>query len=1203
MRTVRWLHSVLLVLASIISFHSSVGAQPGSVTLDRLADGDRLEGFRAAALYLNDANVPMGARFIHERTGFVFDLLQIQSVPQSFLWVNTYPTSDMGEPHTQEHLLLGKGSKGRYLGSLHSMTLSESNAFTQQWRTCYHFNTQGGSDAYYRMLRALLDALLHPDYTDEEIRREVRNFGVADNADGTLRLEEKGTVYNEMVSSFERPWSRMSRQLDLALYGDAHPLAYSSGGLPEAIRKMGPEDIRKFHRDHYHLGNMGMVGAFPKEMQIAEILRRTGAIFNDLQPGGADGRTTMNESDLPAPQGATEGTIRIADYPDQNTRQPGTMLFTWPATLKLDPKDRMVLELFLENIAGDAGTNLYNRFVDSRTRRGNVGANGVFGWASSDQGSPISIGLSNVDPTAISEGTIAEVRAGIIDEMKSIAAMKDDSPELRTFNARLMDRVIESRRAMSKFVNSPPGFGFRNTGSTWMDNLDRIARTDGFRKSVTFRPQLDYVERLASEKRNVWRDYIAAWRLAGTLPYASATRPSPPLIAREAKEREERITAELARVRGFYNAADDQEAIRRFRHDYDSVSRDLDAIARTSGSMQFIESPPLTLDDQLEYTATALGSGAPLVSSTFENMTSATVGLAIGVDGVPERELRYLSLLPALLTQVGVIENGAPISYQTMQQRQRREILGVNSYFGGNFQSGRCELVLRGAGNDLAEAERAVEWMKLMLLAPNWRADNLSRIRDVVDQSLGGLRGRMKGSEESWVNDPADAYYKQFRPVFLATGSFLTQEHHAFRLRWMLKDTSEIVGGGALATFMNDLGSLASGTAGSSRAEMMGLLRALQGDSTGRTGIAPRLRRQLDRFDALPSGARAVAAEGANDLELELSNVPDETFAEDWSYLCREMRRGLLFPAADVLAALNSLRDRIARQGNVRAFVIGSSGSCSALAAKLEGLVAAMAPGGTERTAGKHGGIILDRMRSRLAPAEKPVYVGFVNPNTTSGVFINSAPAPSYRDADREGQLRYLASLLYGGHGGHGIFMKTWGAGLAYSNGLNVSPRTGRARYYAERCPSLPQTLGFVIDMLKNAPYDSTLVEYALSLAFGESRAASGYESRGEAMAADLADGVTPELVAGFRRALLDLRGTPGLARELYQRRGTLPGLVLPGYGPKPSTVDDGLYFVIGPRKQITQYEEYIRGIEGKSARVYPIYPRDFWMTGDAPGQ
>jgi hypothetical protein len=56
-----------------------------------------------------------------------------------------------------------------------------------------------------------MDALIHPHYTDEEIRREVRNFGISDN-NGVLHLEEKGSVYNEMVTSMDQgpSWLVMS---------------------------------------------------------------------------------------------------------------------------------------------------------------------------------------------------------------------------------------------------------------------------------------------------------------------------------------------------------------------------------------------------------------------------------------------------------------------------------------------------------------------------------------------------------------------------------------------------------------------------------------------------------------------------------------------------------------------------------------------------------------------------------------------------------------------------------------------------------------------------------------------------------------------------------------------------------------------------------------------------------------------------------
>ena len=73
-------------------------AQTKNVSFASLSKGQKINGFRAEAVYLNDADQPFGARFIHERTGFTLDLLQIQSVPQSYLWVKTFTISDMGEP-------------------------------------------------------------------------------------------------------------------------------------------------------------------------------------------------------------------------------------------------------------------------------------------------------------------------------------------------------------------------------------------------------------------------------------------------------------------------------------------------------------------------------------------------------------------------------------------------------------------------------------------------------------------------------------------------------------------------------------------------------------------------------------------------------------------------------------------------------------------------------------------------------------------------------------------------------------------------------------------------------------------------------------------------------------------------------------------------------------------------------------------------
>jgi hypothetical protein len=110
-----------------------------------------IAAFRVESVYENAAGTAMGARFRHGPSGFVLDMLRIQTVPQAFIWVNSPPPSDQGEPHTCEHLLLGKGTKGRYVVSLEDMPLGNSSAFTMQTQTCYHYHTTAGTDVFLRL--------------------------------------------------------------------------------------------------------------------------------------------------------------------------------------------------------------------------------------------------------------------------------------------------------------------------------------------------------------------------------------------------------------------------------------------------------------------------------------------------------------------------------------------------------------------------------------------------------------------------------------------------------------------------------------------------------------------------------------------------------------------------------------------------------------------------------------------------------------------------------------------------------------------------------------------------------------------------------------------------------------------------------------------------------------------------------------------
>ena len=1137
-----------------------------SATYATLTENQLLRGFRTRAIYLNDSDRPMGARFTHAKTGFTLDLLEIQSVPQAFLWVTTPPTSNMGEPHTQEHLLLSKGRIGRDLQLHETMSLIGATAFTSQYRTCYPFHTIAGPNTFFAHFERQLQAMLAPDYSDEEIRREVRNFGVTDDGAGKpLRLEEKGSIYNEMVSSMTQGSRLAFYERQLLVYGPEHPLSFVSGGAPEAIRQMEPRHIRSFHHDTHHLANMGAIVSFASNLPFEEALGRFDQALSRAQ---GDRPVRAASPKFPPAQPSPAGTARLVDYPHRNPQQPSQISYTWPAVYGLTATDEVLFQTFLSNFAGGSTTNLYKRFIDSRTRKLDLGARSVGGFISDDLGLAASVSFPDANPVNANEARLAEVREQILDELRTIAGWAADSPALAEFNSRMRSGVTEYRRSMSKFVSEPPRFGFRNSNSSWPDQLTYLDRRGGFRRSLTLRPELAEIDKLLAAPGNVWTEAIGRWKLLTAMPYAIAARPSPALVTRDARERDERAAAEVDRLKSVYKTADPQEAIRGYQADYGKHTAALERLDAETKMPPFTDSPPMTADDSLDFQVTQT-AGVTAVSSRFPGMTSATAGLALRAAGIPARQLVYLAALPTLLTSAGVVRDGKAVSYDEMSEAIKNEILSLDASFSTNPKTGRVEIVLRGAGNDLAESHRALEWMRLALYHPNWRPENLPRLRDVVDRQLNALRNTMQRGEEQWVRDPSTAWWRQ-DPLLLTTASFLTRAHDFHRLRWLLKDPAP-----ACVSFFDQAAALATATP---RADLAKAVAELAGRAA--------------------EPCRALATEAAKDLEALLSDIPDSSLAADWSYLCRQMRDDLAAPPAKAIEELNAVRVSLLRKNGARMFLISSPENEPKLVEAAAPLLAGLSVG----PAPAPSAVPVAHIRSRYLTREKdsvaPRFVALAAPNMRGGVMMNMAPLIGYDDVDRESLLRYLAGSTYSGSGAHALFMKTWAAGLAYSNGPTPALQLGAFQYYAERVPELPQTLRFVIDEVKRAPRDIDLVDYSLTRSF-QSNSAQTFEIRGEAVATSLADGVTPEKVRRFRQALLDLRKQPALMKEIYQRVDAVYGSVFPGYGPATQLPEGANYFVIGPEKQLSLYEDYLKSAVGAGERLHRLYPRDFWIVAN----
>jgi len=350
-----------------------------------------------------------------------------------------------------------------------------------------------------------------------------------------------------------------------------------------------------------------------------------------------------------------------------------------------------------------------------------------------------------------------------------------------------------------------------------------------------------------------------------------------------------------------------------------------------------------------------------------------------------------------------------------------------------------------------------------------------------------------------------------------------------------------------------------------------------------------------DRSKLTKSLAEVQPKTLSDDLAQLLADLPDASLAADWRYVCIQLRTDILQGPEKTLARLNALRESLLNTGNARLWLVGSHANLNSLQPSIRSLLGELRDAHPAVVRYVDTRRIDARMRDHQGDTATARFVGLFDPNMTGGVLSTIVPFVSYEDTGRDQQLDYLASRLFAGYGAHAIFTKTIGAGLAYSNGIRGSLHDGYGGYYAERMPEVPQTLHFAIDVVKKGPRDPSMGEYVVALAFGESNASNSYESRAEAIAGDLTDGLPPEKVKQFRQGILALRRDPSLSSELFGRVDAVYGKFLPGYGPKAKDSPASVYYMIGNDKQFSAFDADVQAREDE--HVYKLYPRDYWLV------
>lgn len=166
----------------------------------------------------------------------------------------TLPTSSKGAPHILEHIVLCGSDRFPLKDPFFSMQRRSLNTFMNALTgadfTCYPASSLVEKD-FYNLLEVYLDAVFHPQLKELSFLQEGHRLEFTDPTDPASPLQYKGVVFNEMKGAMNSAESRLWHLILESLFPNL-PYAFNSGGDPAEIPELTLEELKEFHRTHYH---------------------------------------------------------------------------------------------------------------------------------------------------------------------------------------------------------------------------------------------------------------------------------------------------------------------------------------------------------------------------------------------------------------------------------------------------------------------------------------------------------------------------------------------------------------------------------------------------------------------------------------------------------------------------------------------------------------------------------------------------------------------------------------------------------------------------------------------------------------------------------------------------------------------------------------------------------------------------------------
>jgi Zn-dependent M16 (insulinase) family peptidase len=1135
---------------------------------------ERLADFRVDHLYSDAGGNIVGAKFIHTPTGAPVFLLQIETVPQVFTWIQSPIESNQGLPHALEHLLIAKGTKGRYLNLLEGMRLSDGGAATDRDFVYYGLFSGAGMDGFFEQFHALLDALYHPDFTDTEAEREFYHFAIANDEGAKKTLIESGTVYDEMLSSEDR--YNYVFELSKRTFGEQSPFAFNSGGAPDEMRTVTPSEIRRFHNKYYRIGpGTGFIFSFPPQEDVALLLRRISDEFQQFAKPGADSSEPTHQEPKYQIHPSPNLEPGIFPYPSPNETSPGFIHFSWAPAKTDNLVDLKMLELFFQALAGGEGSFLHKAIVQRNTRTLDLGATGIdyeISFADSPFFPDPILEVSGISGNRISSASLDQLRILVLSKIKEVSNYKEHSRELTEFNKLIMSNAKGVRRSQSVWIKNPPGFDFSPPQKAWKEYLDKLEMDPSFIRSLSEAREWRSIDKKLMSGRNVWRELIQRFDLLQT-PYVTATVPSPELLEDVEKRKQDRVKNEIRDLMARYHTSNEQEALLQFEREELVKTKEIDQIETKVSHPHFTDHPPMTPDDNLQYRQFLI-DGVPTIASIFKQPPTIDIGISFDLRKVPQRYYKYLPLLLRTLDSLGLKNGEQVIPYSDLSRKIQENLFAFSTAYETSPVSKRADFTLRASATNVHEFRSALKLIEQLIQYNFLDSSNADRLRDIVQRNISD--DAMYPSQDASITNSAYSFRYQHDLLYLALNSRFTDAHLDNRLKWLLHvpaSPSEI---NELDIFAKNL---LAATPGMPKKKFTAKLEALKVDGLERELVEYWKSSFADFSEMeLTDGLRQLAMEVVEDLRIG----PTKTI-EDIKDLQRIVlnRRGLRLDLTSSKVALSEI------DKDLKNFVSAIPDHAFEEAPELNN---------QENSSGP----IIARLEKRyhLDQEHAPWYIGFVNPSHTGGDVHFSADLPGYSQVDRVSVIRVLASSLFSGAGPQSFQTRTAARGLAYRNGIFDYPALKRVWYYADRSPDVASLISFVNEIASTVSdlKDPDLIDYALGNTFTFSRTMFNFSERGKAVAQDIRDGNEPERIRHFSEEVLKLRKEPDLLLNLTSGGLTaICGVLVREDCREQQQSQDSLFFFGGSEQVLSDIEKRL-----PIPKLLRLYPYDFWI--DFPG-